>query len=151
MTKLLFDIYVNAKKLTSSAYSWPARFVGSEAGRNFNYNDINAPTIATNLNLQYVNHQSYSELLNIIVESDKEHFRRKIENAIAASIRVDGSVDRSQIDKIYIMLVLISADGTKDFNFIGISEQKSRGAVGLFETVKNGIMRVLVRKFTLSS
>lgn len=140
VTKLLFEIYVDAKKLTSSAYSWPARFVGSEAGRTFNHNDVNAPTIAPDLNLQYVNCPSYPELLTIIVESDKRQFQQKIENSIAVSIRVDGSVDRSQIDKIYIMLVLISADGSKDLNFIGISEQKTRGATGLFEAVKNGII-----------
>lgn len=69
------------------------------------------------------------------------NFQNKIENAIAASIRVDGSVDRSQIDKIYIMIVLILADGTKELNFVGISDQVERGANGLFEAVKNGIIK----------
>lgn len=140
VSKILFEIYVDSKKLTSSAHSWPARFVGSEAGRSFNYNDINAPTVDPSLNLQYINKVSHLDFLSMIVESDKSTFQTKLEKSIAASIRVDGSVDRSQIDKIYIMLKIIAADGAKELLFLGISEQTARGAKGLFEAVKQGMI-----------
>lgn len=126
VTKLLFAIYVDAKKLTSSAYSWPARFVGAEAGRSFDYRDVNAPTINPAMNLQYVNRMSHAELLSVIVESDKPKLLTKLQKSIAASIRTDGSVDRTQIDKIYIMLKIITAEGEKELIFIGISEQNTR-------------------------
>lgn len=38
--KILFQLYVDAKKLTCSAHSWPARFVGAEAGQLF---DVEKP------------------------------------------------------------------------------------------------------------
>ena len=140
VTKILFETYVGAKKLTSSAYSWPTRFVGSKSGRLFNYNDTNAPTISSDMNLQYINKKSHPEMLSIIVESDKTNFSSKIGNAIAISLRTDGSVDRIPIDKIYIMLKIITAVGEKELIFLEISEQKSRGAKGLFEAVRNGII-----------
>lgn len=71
VTKLLFTIYVDAKKLTPSAYTWPARFVAAEAGRSFDYREVNAPAIDSGMNLQYVNQTSHASLLNVIVESDK--------------------------------------------------------------------------------
>lgn len=50
------------------------------------------------------------------------------------------SVDRTQIDKIYIMLVIITAKGEKQLVFLGVAEQTVRGAKGLFEAVKKGIV-----------
>lgn len=140
VTKLLFAIYVDANKLTSSAYSWPARFVGAEAGRSFDYRDPNAPTIHPAMNLQYVNPTSHADLLSVIVESDKPNLITKLQKSIAASIRIDGSVNRTQIDEIYVMLKIITADGQKELIFIGIAEQNIRGAPGLFEAVKRGII-----------
>lgn len=140
LTKLLFEIYVDAKKLTCSAYSWPARFVGSEAGRSFDCKDVNAQTVGPSLNLQYANPNSYSSLLSVIVQADKSNFQKKLEQCIAGSIRIDGSVDRTQIDKIYIMLKIITANGEKDLIFLGVSEQTIRGAAGLFDAVKRGII-----------
>lgn len=140
VTKLLFTIYVDAKKLAPSVYSWPARYVGAEAGRSFDYRDVNAPTIDPAMNLQYVNQTSHTSLVSVIIKADKPKMLAKLEKAVAASIRIDGSVDRTQIDKIYIMLKIITADGDKELNFIGISEQNTRGASGLFEAVKRGII-----------
>lgn len=140
---LLFEVYTDGKKRTNSAFSWPSRFVASEAGRLFDYEDIDAPTISRSLNLQYVNPKSYSALLSIIVQSDKAKLQRKIERAIATSIRVDGSVDRTQMDKIYVLLKIITAEGDSELIFLGIGEQTSRGAAGLFEAVKRGIIENL--------
>lgn len=140
VSKLLFDVYVDAKKLTCSAHSWPARFVGAEAGRSFKYNDKDAPTVSPSLNLQYVNKPSHLDFLTTIVQSDQEDFQEKVTNAIACSIRMDGSVDRSQLDKIYIMLVIITARGKKELTFLGIAEQTERKAAGLFEAIKRGMV-----------
>lgn len=110
VTKLLFDVYVDAKKLTNSAWSWPSRFVGAEAGRLFDYDDKNAQTVPF-LNLQYVNPSTHLELLSTIVRSDKEIIEKKLKTALACSLRIDGSIDRQQVDKIYILLKIINADG----------------------------------------
>lgn len=143
VTQLLFEVYVDAKKLTSSVYSWPSRFVASESGRSFKYSDEKAPTIDPMLNLQYVNRMSHMELLTNIVNSDKSNFKEKIEKSIALSIRIDGSVDRMQIDKIYIMLKLLTANGQFILIFLGIGEQTTRGASGLFDAVKKALIENL--------
>lgn len=139
VSKLLFDIYVDAKKMTNSAYSWPSRFVAAEAGRIFNYDDNHAQTIP-HLNLQYVNPNMHLELLHTIVRSDKESLKNKLKKAIACSLRIDGSIDRTQVDKIYTMLKIIRADGKMELIFLGVGKQISRGATGLFDAVKSGII-----------
>lgn len=74
------------------------------------------------------------------MQADKSNFQKKLEQCIAGSIRINGSVDRTQIDKIYIMLKIITANGEKDLIFLGVSEQTIRGAAGLFDAVKRGII-----------
>lgn len=143
VTKLLFEIYADAKKLTCSARSWTARFVASEAGRAFDYNDINASTVNPSLNLQYVNPKSYTALLSTIIQSDMPNLQEKLKTSIASSIRIDGSVDRTQIDKIYIMMKIITAEGNVELIFLGIGEQTERGAHGLFAATKRGIIENL--------
>lgn len=95
------------------------------------------------LNLQYVNPTAYSKLLSAIVLCDKPNLQTKLETSIAASIRIDGSIDRTQLDKIYIMLKILTKNGDKELIFIGIAEQNIRGATGLLEAVKRGIIENL--------
>lgn len=64
VTKLLFEVYVDAKKLTCSVNSWPARFVGAEAGRSFDSKNVSAPTVSPSMNLQYANPKSHSNLVS---------------------------------------------------------------------------------------
>lgn len=72
--------------------------------------------------------------------SDKENLERKLKTALASSLWVDGSVDRVQIDKIYVLLKIINADGEPELIFLGIGEQITSGASGLFDAVKKGII-----------
>lgn len=101
--KLCLQVYADAKKLTSSAFSWPARYIASEASNRFEFNANNA-TIPSYINIQYVNPSSHLDLLTTITQSHREEFKKKIESARTYSIHIDGSVDRTQIDKIYILL-----------------------------------------------
>lgn len=140
VSKLMFDVYVDAKKLTNSAYSWPSRYVAAEAGRSFQYENPSAATIPSTLNLQYVNPPTHAQLLSTIVNSDKDRFKEILKTAIACSIRIDGSVDRVQIDKIYIMLKILKLNGVAELLLLGVGEQTERGSKGLFEAVKSGII-----------
>lgn len=137
--KLFIQVYANAQKLTSSAFSWPARYVAGEASNQFDFNSNN-PTISLQINLQYVNPVSHLELLKTIVQSDRTEFKQKIETARAYSIHIDGSVDRKHIDKIYILLKIINSEGELETVFLGIGQKKQRGAIGLFEATVNGII-----------
>lgn len=133
--KLFLQVYTDAKKLTSSAYSWPARFIGSEVASRFDFNsDTN--TIPSDINIQYVNPSSHLDLLKIIVQSHQKEFKQKIETASAFSIHIDGSVDRTQIDKIYILLKIVTTTCDLETIFIGIGQKMK----GLFEATKKGII-----------
>lgn len=101
--KLMIEIYNDAKRLTLSPYSWPSRHVAAEAAAAFRFNDERQDTIPSNINLQHVNPHGYQSMLSAIVEADKRALKVKIGNCVALSIHVDGSIDRTAIDKIYIL------------------------------------------------
>lgn len=139
---LVLQIYNDAKRLTLSAYSWPSRYVTSQVANSFNF-DSKEPVIPLNMNLQYVNLPSHLDLMSYIVKSDKNNFKDKIQSARACSIRVDGSIDRTQIDKIYVLLKLITKEGNNEWILLGVAEQTERKAEGLFKAVKEAILKNL--------
>lgn len=137
--KLMITAYTHAKRLTLSAHTWPARYVAMEAAQNFAFNRKAASIIPEKLNLQYIHPKSHLELLQCIVEAG-EFIVSKIKECLALSLRADGSIDRTQRDKIYyVMAKLITAEGMSDLVFLGVAEQRERGAVGLVAAVLEAI------------
>ena len=86
-------------------------------------------------------------LLKIITETHFDEFKQKIEIARSASIRIDGSVDRTQLDKIYILLKIVDEFGDLETLFIGIGQQINRGAAGLFDATKIGMIQNVGQDF----
>lgn len=85
--------------------------------------------------MQYVHPNGHHELLSTIVRSHRSDFMKILDEAWAISIRIDGSVDFTQIDKIYVMAKVINLMGTSKLLLVGVGEQKERGALGLKDTV----------------
>lgn len=137
--EILLQVYCDAKKLTQSAHSWPARFVAAKAGHSFDF-VTSTSTIPNTIDIQYVNPVQHSDFLEIIKKSNRDEFKDRIKDGIAYSIHADGSVDRTQIDKIYILLKIIRKNGDFETIFIGIGQQTKRGASGLMEAVKDGMI-----------
>lgn len=137
--KLMLQVYTDAKRLTVSAHSWPARFIASECGLIFDFNSVRESTVPENINIQYVNPPGHLKLLTTIVNSWDE-IQSKIQNSLAFSIHVDGSVDKSQIDKIYILLKIVNTNGHLETLFLGIGEKVARGHQGLFDAVIKGMI-----------
>lgn len=108
--ELLLQVFSDAKKLTLSAWSWPSRYVATKSGQSFDFS-ASETTIPSTINIQYVNPHSHFQLLDVITRSYKDEFKQKILDSRACSIHVDGSVDRKQIDKIYILLKIINQKG----------------------------------------
>lgn len=129
--KLMIQVYLDAKRLNLPPHTWPSRYVAGEAS--FAYESLNQSQsiIPPNIDLQYVNKPGHLNLMSAIVTSHREEFLQKINDCIAISLRIDGSVDFTRIDKIYIMAKLINLDGSAELVFIGIGEQTERGATGL--------------------
>lgn len=138
IAELLLQVYCDAKKLTLAAHNWPARYVAAKAGQCFDFN-VSTSTIPNSIDIQYVNKPAHLHLLEYIARSYQNEFKEKIANSRSCSIHIDGSVDRSQIDKIYMLLKIINENGELETLFIGIGQQTQRGAKGLMEAVKVGI------------
>lgn len=105
--------YRDGKTLFRSANSFHLKVVISGKSNSFSFND---PSQKAKLgkDLQYVTPASHLELFKYIVLVSQ-----KIHNYIAISLRCDGSLDRTQVDKIYVLAKLKTSRGDKDTIFLG--------------------------------
>ena len=101
MGTLMLQVYNDAKKLTLSAYSWPSRVVAAQVASEFIFNN---EQYEVKLDLQYISPAYHRELLQVIVDSHRQTLGNTIKEALASSLHCDGSVDRTQVDKIFAML-----------------------------------------------
>lgn len=147
MGKLMLSIFNDGKRLNLSAWSWPSRYVSFEAGNLFDFNKSAETTVTESLSLQYINPSSYAQILSTIVKSDEKNIIKKIRECTALSLRVDGSIDRTHVDKIYVIAKLTTAEGKLEEIFLGVAEQKEAGATGLFKAVMTAIDDILGENF----
>ena len=82
-------------------------------------------------------------MLFCIVLSDKKTLQKKLLEALAVSLRCDGSVDRTQLDKIYIMAKLVSPTGVAENEFLGASEPQTSGAKGVHDAILTACARTV--------
>lgn len=136
--KLLLHVYCDAKKLTLSAWSFPVRVFVGHLGNNFSFNAEESITKKIeNFNFQYITPASHLELLKNIVNTHRNAFLKNLlDNSLAISLRCDGSVDRTQLDKIYVMAKCVTKDGDAKTFFLGAAEPQNNGAEGVLEAVK---------------
>lgn len=137
ISRYLMSTYIDGKQLTSSAYSWPARMLVNEYGQIYQINQPEKNEEALQkLNLQYLTPNMHAELMECIVDVERNVVRKKIENGYALSLRADGSIDCTNIDKIYVLAKIINDQGELETLFLGVAEQTERGALGLLATIK---------------
>ena len=77
------------------------------------------------------------ELLQIIVDSHRKALANTIKKSFTPSLRCDGSVDRTQVDKIFIMLKVIDNNAHEPLLFVGAKEPKETGDAGCLNTLKD--------------
>lgn len=127
ISRYMMSIYTDAKILTSSAFSWPARIFTNEYARKY---DVSAPQhnqqIMLQTNLQYMSPMTHSDFLQCIVEVDRNIVAQKLESCLALSVRADGSIDRTHIDKIYVLAQTINAAGDRETLFLGIGKENGK-------------------------
>lgn len=137
--KLMIQVYLDAKRLNLSAHSWPSRYIAGEASNSYDSLNKRESIISDGVNLQYVNPHGHLNLMSTIVNAHRDEFLRKINECFAISLRIDGSVDFTHIDKIYVMAKLINPDGSSELVFMGVSEQTERYATGLMLAVMEAL------------
>lgn len=139
--KLMIQIFADGKRLSTSAFSWPGRYVAHESSSLFT---LDSPSVVCNdINLQYVNPTSHLMLMQAIVQSDTAVLKKTIDNSLALNLQIDGSIDRTQIDKIYVMARIIEQNGTEKQLLLGIGEQTKRKAEGLMEAVRTALDSII--------
>lgn len=142
MGGMMVTVYNDAKHLTLSANSWPSRVVANQKAMQFKFNDRDLRDVSRKsdsqdqYDMQYLTPKNHRILLKCIANSHRSEVFNKLLNARAASIRLDGSVDRSQIDKIYLLCKVVAQDGDTQEFFLGIAEPSKRGAAGIFEALQ---------------
>lgn len=75
--------------------------------------------------------------MDCIVNVESNFIAKQVDECLSLSIRVDGSVDRTHIDKIYILGKIIDKEGKLRTIFMGIGQQTKSGATGLHQTIKD--------------
>lgn len=149
---LMIHTYTSSKRLTMSALTFATRVITGKVAENFSYNkpaenNDGKMFSPSEFDLQYTNPSAFRDFLQCIVETDRDNFATKFKSSLAASLRCDGSVDRTQIDKIYVMAKLIPETADDTLVFLGIAEPEERGAQGLLGAVKQACDTALGTKF----
>ena len=89
------------------------------------------------MDLQYISPAYHRELLQVIVDSRRQTLANTIKEALASSLRCDGSVDRTQVDKLFTMLKIIDKDADEKLLFVGAKEPEKTGAAGCLDNLKD--------------
>lgn len=138
----MITVFNDAKKITLSAWSWPSRIVADKMAAFFELNGFCMPQTQL-IDLNYCNPTHHADLLNSIVESDFENLKSKIQNALAISLRLDGSVDRTQKHNVYVMANIVDKD-TSNYNiFIGFDIPEDGTAAALHQILKVIVAKIM--------
>ncbi len=126
----ILDIYCDAKHLTLSAHSWPARKIAQQMGLALDLEKNFVPHTPKSGDLLYVNPVQHKMFLDYIVTADLDRLKAQLADAVAISIRVDGSVDKYQVGNTFVMAKVVDSVGLDHLVFIGFEEPKERKAKG---------------------
>lgn len=141
ISKLLVTVFNDSKRGTLSAWSWPSREVVSLICNQLDPEKKFQSYKPKEGDLQYINPGTHSVLLRHIVQADIPNLKSKLKSCIAISPRVDGSVDRNQIDNIHVLFKIVLENGDSEIMFMGFEEPTQKGAIGYYEAIKNSVKR----------
>ena len=143
ISELMCTVFNDAKRGTISAWSWPSSEVAYLKRQKLDIQQKFSPLKPLEGELQYINPPGHREMLRHIVLADIPELKKKLKSCISLSLRVDGSVDRFQIDNIHVLLKIITKEGNTDLLFLGFEEPETRGALGYYNAIKKSIEHYL--------
>jgi hypothetical protein len=130
----MIEIYGDVKK-GSTGWSWPSRHVAHLVADAYNPNEPHGSYCPPTGSLAYVNPGTYTDFLLNIVDAEMPKLQARIRSCLAVSLRVDGSVDRTQLDNKHCMLKLVDKNGHEDTVFLGFAEPQERATAGYVKAV----------------
>lgn len=137
--QLMCTVFNDAKRGTISAWSWPSSEVAYLKRQKLDVQQQFFPFKPSEGELQYINPPGHREMIHHIVLANIPELKNKLKSCLSVSLRVDGSVDRFQIDNIHIMVKVITKEGNDELIFLGFEEPESRGAKGYYKAIKKSI------------
>ena len=117
-----------------SAYSWPSRHAAYKISEKFKLDSFK-PVLPCEIDLRYINPVYYNELLSSIVDSYIPTLLTEVDEALAVSLRFDGSIERMQLDNENVMAHIVTESGD-ELIFLGFNEPPERGAGGSLKAIK---------------
>jgi hypothetical protein len=117
----------------------------------FHFNEAHSSS-QPDLDLQYLTPAMHHDLLECIVKVSRTDFAKSLlsDEYLAFSLRCDGSVDRTQVDKIFVLCKAIKSNAQEELLYLGCAEPKERGAKGVFSVILSTLGSVeLMEKFVL--
>lgn len=135
----MITIFNDALRTTLSGWSWPSRYVAAEKSNDYKFGRESL----SSLNLQYVNPSCHTDFLNCIVMSDVENLKVCIRESLAMSLRIDGSVDRTQKHNVFVMVQIVKKDARLGTLCLGFDVPKTSGVSGYLNCLKTVVKKVL--------
>ena len=96
-----------------------------------------SPFFLTSEQIQYLNPTQHREFLSCIASVGRKGVSRELQNALAVSLHVDGSVDRQQMDKKHVCAHIVTTDGDVVQRFLGFSKPNEHGIMGYLQSIKD--------------
>ncbi len=137
----MITVFNDAKRTSLSGWSWPSRFVAEKLGDSFRTLGITSGR--GNIDAKYVTPTNHSIFLNCIVRSHIGTVVESLREALAVSLRLDGSVDRTAEHNVYVMGHIIHKDTTVSTLFIGFDVPKNGDVAGYLQCLEEIITKVL--------
>lgn len=117
ISEFMCTVSNDSKRGTISAWSWPSSEVAYLKRQKLDIQQKFSPLKSLEAEVQYINPPGHREMLQHIVIADIPELKNKLKSSISVFLRVDGSVDRFQIDNIHVLLKIITKEGNTDLLF----------------------------------
>ena len=124
----MFTVLNDAKRGTLKAWSWPSR--AFQRKEHFMANGMIKGFEENPNDFRYVFPGSHSGMLGFIVNADMKQMSDALNDCLAISLIIDGSVNRMQIHNNHLQAKVIYQDGSSSFYFLVFDESEDRGAKG---------------------
>lgn len=132
----MIECFNDAKRVTLSGWSWPARHIASNMAQHFEKNGNVPSSKVFEHDFTYLTPESHATFIDAIVKSDLEVVTSSLRKSLAVSLRVDGSVDRTHTHKIYVMAHMLNQDLTTKTLFMGFGVPQTDGAEGYYKCLQ---------------
>ena len=138
----MLDVYNDAKRGTLSAWSWPSRVLTRLKAEEVKIDSF-VPFVPTASQVQYLNPVQHREFLSCIAAVGRKQVGKELSESLAVSLRVNGSVDRQQIDNKHVCAQMVTSGGELVHRFLGFCEPVERGVTGYVQCIVEASKAVL--------